>query len=135
MDMESVLAGLVRVGIVTDVDRKKRMARVKFQSEDMTSGWLYVLQHYETGIAVKKDGGHSHKIDEAGAHSHPGSTGYQAVRLNITEDGAHAHAMEEAPDHEHKGTVTTWWTPKVNDRVVCLYLPVFNGDGFILGTV
>lgn len=25
------------------------------------------------------------------------------------------------------------WMPKVNDVVVALYLPVFNGDGFIIG--
>jgi len=23
--------------------------------------------------------------------------------------------------------------PKVNDRVLCLYLPIFNGDGIVLG--
>ena len=27
------------------------------------------------------------------------------------------------------------WMPSVNDKVVCIYLPVFNGDGFILGVV
>lgn len=25
------------------------------------------------------------------------------------------------------------WLPKVNETVLALYLPVFNGDGFILG--
>lgn len=25
------------------------------------------------------------------------------------------------------------WTPAINNRVLCLYLPVFNGDGFVLG--
>lgn len=27
------------------------------------------------------------------------------------------------------------WMPKVNDQVLVLYLPVFNGDGFILGGI
>ena len=27
------------------------------------------------------------------------------------------------------------WMPKVNDMVLVLYLPVFNGDGFILGVI
>jgi phage baseplate assembly protein gpV len=27
------------------------------------------------------------------------------------------------------------WMPRVNDRVLCLYLPIFNGDGFILGAI
>lgn len=27
------------------------------------------------------------------------------------------------------------WMPKVNDTVLILYLPVFNGDGFVLGVI
>lgn len=27
------------------------------------------------------------------------------------------------------------WMPKINDAVVVLYLPVFNGDGFVLGVL
>jgi len=27
------------------------------------------------------------------------------------------------------------WMPKVDDRVLVLYLPVFDGDGFILGVI
>lgn len=27
------------------------------------------------------------------------------------------------------------WVPQINDIVACLYLPVENGDGFILGGV
>lgn len=42
-DMDSILSRLVRVGTVTDVNKKKRKARVKFQDEDMTSGWLRIL--------------------------------------------------------------------------------------------
>lgn len=40
------------------------------------------------------------------------------------------------PEHVHgaSGSVTSWM-PKVNDTVLCLYLPVSNSDGFILGRV
>ena len=34
--------------------------------------------------------------------------------------------------HTH-GLVIRPWMPKVNATVLCLYLPVFNADGFILG--
>lgn len=27
------------------------------------------------------------------------------------------------------------WMPSVNDTVLCLYFPVFNGDGYILGVI
>lgn len=30
---------------------------------------------------------------------------------------------------------STVWMPNVNDYVLCLYLPVFNGDGFVLGVI
>ncbi len=39
-------------------------------------------------------------------------------------------AVKEHPAGEH--TVTAWM-PAVNDRVLCLYIPVFGGDGFVLG--
>lgn len=43
-EMQKILSGLVRIGTVTDVDNARRMARVKFQDHDMTSGWLCVLK-------------------------------------------------------------------------------------------
>lgn len=42
-EMESVLSRLVRRGIVTDVDKRKRRVRVKFEDEDLPSGELRVL--------------------------------------------------------------------------------------------
>lgn len=33
--------------------------------------------------------------------------------------------------HGQEGT----WMPKINDVAVVLYLPVFNGDGFVLGVL
>ncbi len=30
---------------------------------------------------------------------------------------------------------TDEWMPQINDVVLCLYIPVWNGDGFILGVV
>ncbi len=36
--------------------------------------------------------------------------------------------------HTHKLVIKPW-LPNVNDTVVCLYLPAFNGDGIILGAI
>lgn len=72
---ENIITNMVRVGIVSDVDKKKRCVRVRFPNLNLTSGWLYVLKN-------------------------PNS-----------------------------------WIPAVNDKVLCLYLPVFNGDGFVLGVI
>lgn len=38
----------------------------------------------------------------------------------------------EIPQHP---PVIKPWMPKVNAIVLCLYLPVWNGDGFILGEI
>lgn len=37
---------------------------------------------------------------------------------------AHRHHVELKP-----------WMPETGDRVLCLYLPMFNPDGFILGKI
>lgn len=83
---ENYVQNMVRVGIVTDVDKNDRRVRVRFPNLNMTSGWLYVLQ---SPPDVK-------------------------IIIDFT---------------------VTPWMPEVNDRVLCLYLPVFNGDGFVLGAI
>lgn len=42
--------------------------------------------------------------------------------------------VKESNGHDHDATVT-YWMPSINDTVLVLYLPVFNGDGFILGVI
>ena len=53
--------------------------------------------------------------------------------LFIVQHPATEIHVEPDPDHDHPGTHLTYWMPKIDDRVLVLYLPVFNGDGFILG--
>ena len=112
-ELAHIVSGLVRVGTVTDVDKDKRLARVKFQSEDYTSGWLHVLQHYSAGLYIEPDAEHTHEIKD-------------------TYTGGGSAEKFEAHDHL-PGSHLTYWMPKVNDTVLCLYLPVFNADGFVLG--
>ena len=125
--MERILRQLVRHGIVTDVDRENNMARVKFQGDEMTSGWLYILQHPGAGLQITPDGGHGHTTEIAGGHNHPGSAEH------IAEDGLHTHVIIPVEDHTHPGSCVTSWTPNINDKVLVLYLPILNSDGFVLG--
>ena len=74
----------------------------------MVSGWLAVLQRPQGAVSVIASGEHTHTTDT-------GSTG---------SAGSHTHAA-----------TSSYWMPKINDTVVCLYLPVWNGDGFVLGGV
>ena len=90
---ENNIAATVRVGKVTDTDLGKKKARVKFLDEDMTSGWLPVIQRPQEVVGVAINEGHSH------------------------------------------GASVSYWMPKVNDMVLCLYRPMFNADGFILGAI
>lgn len=111
MDMEEIariLASLVRVGTVTNVDEDKRMVRVKFRSENMTSGWLRVL---------------------ASPPLIPSSDGAQRTEFEAGGSGDAAFAR-----HKHDLIVKPW-LPKQNAVVLCLYLPVFSGDGFVLGQI
>lgn len=39
---------------------------------------------------------------------------------------------EAADGHTH-GLVISPWMPNVGDAVLCLYMPVFGGDGYVLG--
>ena len=62
MDVEKILAQLVRIGTVTSADPVKRVARVKFQDTGMTSGQLYVLASRPSGYAAFANHKHDLKI-------------------------------------------------------------------------
>lgn len=107
--MENILNNLVRIGTVSSINLETRSARVIYKDKDMVSGWLIVLQHPGAVVSVNPDGKHSHDIS--------GGT--------TTEiDGEHSHEAN-----------VTYWMPEINDTVLVLYLPVFSGDGFILGVI
>ena len=112
--LEEALGQIVRIGTVMSVDADNCLARVKFQDVDMTSGWLYVLQRWGTALDIKEDGEHTHVIHDT-----------------FTDGGT----AENSEKHNHPKSITTFWMPRVNDTVACLYLPTFNADGLILGAV
>lgn len=107
-DMESILGRMVRVGIVTDVDVPTRRARVKFDGEDRSPGFLRVLA---SPPFIPRINGPSRTEPAAGGSG----------------DSAFA-------EHTHDVVVTPW-LPRVNDSVMTLYLPGDDSDGYILGRV
>lgn len=106
---ENILANLVRIGTVSSVDEAKRTARVIFEDKGLVSGSLHVLQQPNTALSIEVNGNHSHAVIGGG---------------NTEINGQHTHAG-----------ITAHWMPRVNDTVLVLYLPVFNGDGFIIGVI
>lgn len=114
MNFEDILENLVRIGTVSAVDAAGKKVRVIFKDRGgITSGWLYVLQHHGASVYVKKNGNHTHDIKDSLS-----GTGSASV----------------AGEHDHISSVTDWM-PEINDQVVVLYLPIFNGDGFVLGAI
>ena len=108
MDIEKILKRLVRIGTVTVTDPVKRVARVKFEDTGETSGLLYVLANrpYIPDYDV------------------PQRTEFEAGGRGDPAFASHKHDLIIKP-----------WMPKVNAVVLTLYLPVLDGDGFILGEI
>lgn len=104
----NALENLVRIGTVTWTDPVNRLARVKFQDTDLPSGKLPVLA--SRPYIPDYDGPQQTELKGGGS-------GYPAYE-------EHRHPLKIKP-----------WMPKVNATVLCLYLPVWNGDGFILGEI
>ena len=102
------IANIVREGTVTAVNNDKRIARVWFDAISIESGWLPVLitNDFIPGYDV------------------PQRTEYEAGGGGYAEFASHKHDLTIKP-----------WMPKVNDKVLVLYFPVFNGDGVILGGI
>jgi len=107
-DVPAILGGLVRVGTVTWTDEVKRLARVEFRDSGLPSGLLYVL---------------------ASRPYIPGYAGPQRSEYESGGSGAAAYAS-----HKHDLIIKPWM-PMLDATVLCLYLPVFDADGFILGEI
>ena len=108
MDVEKILKRLVRIGTVTVTDPVKRVARVKFEDTGETSGLLYVLAN------------RSYIPD----YDVPQRTEFEAGGSGDPAFASHKHDLLIKP-----------WMPKVNAVVLCIYLPGFNTDGYILGEI
>ena len=108
-EMETSLENLVRVGTVTWADSVKRVARVKFKDMDIPSAPLHVLAN------------------------RPYIPDYEAKpqRTELEAGGSGEAAFER---HKHDLLIKPWM-PRVNAVVLCLYLPGFNTDGYILGEI
>ena len=114
MDVEKILSGLVRLGTVTAVDNDQRLARVKFQDQNLPSDWLPVL--------ISLDVMHYYPYDD------PQWTEFE------TEHKGSKEGDPDYAEHRHK-VILKPYMPKVNDQVLTVFLPVDNADGFVLGGI
>lgn len=151
-----ILQNLVRIGTVSSVDPDKRTARVIFTDHDnLVSGELKVLQNQPLIVIEKEvDGGKWSSVAKYASADRGLSGGtviytkaapdeitltkaieYSKVNA-ISEPGSTCDktGVLETKNHKHKMTVYPW-LPYVGQLVLCIYLPIFNGDGFILGAI
>ncbi len=99
---------IAREGKVTAVNNDKRIAKVWFDALEIESDWLPVLITQ----------------DCIPGYGTPQRTEYEAGGSGDAAFARHKHDLIIKP-----------YMPKVNDLVLVLYFPIFNGDGVILGGV
>ena len=99
---------IAREGKVTAVNNDKRIAKVWFDAMGIESDWLPVL--------ITRDFIPDYDV--------PQRTEYEAGGSGDAAFESHKHDLIIKP-----------YMPKVNDMVLVLYFPIFNGDGVILGGV
>jgi len=107
-DMGTVFSGFFRLGFVTNVNNSKRIARVKFEDLGYTSDWLPVL--------ISRDF----------------IPGYNMEQRTEAKAGGAGYAMFESHTHN---LIIKPYMPKTGEQVLCIYEPVRNGRGFILGGI
>jgi len=99
---------IVREGTVTAVDNNKRIAQVWFDALGIQSDWMPVL--------ITRDF----------------IPGYDVPQRTEFEAGGSGDAAFEKHKHD---LIIKPYMPKVNEKVLVLYFPMFNADGVILGGV
>lgn len=107
-DISAVFSSFFRIGFVTDVNNEKRIARVKFEDLGYTSGWIPVL--------INRDYIPDYDV--------PQRTEFEAGGSGDPAFASHKHDLIIKP-----------WMPKVGDQVLCLYEPIRDGRGFVLGGI
>lgn len=132
-ETEKILQRIVQAGIVQAVDNEKRLARVKHPITGIISDWLYVLDNRpyipDYDVPQETEEAECGCVCDLCGGGTSGETPDEVPEV-VPEDaetgtaGRHKHPLIIRP-----------WMPKVNDLVVCLYLPFWNADGFILGRI
>ncbi len=97
----------VRIGTVSAVDEDNRTARVRFDADNVTSGWLKVL------------------------YSPPNVT--TGGRNDDTDSENKSDKDNSSVSNSESCVDVSAWLPTVGETVVCLYGDGFNADGYIIG--
>ena len=128
---------MFRIGTVTVVDVKKRMARARFPDVDIVSDWLPVLNHSSlVTIALKSDGKARTISEKHASADRELNSGAEYTKSHPDEISGKSPDIECAGGrvHTHEISMKIYgWLPFIGQTVVCEYNDEFNGDGIIMG--
>ena len=99
---------IARGGKVTAVNNEKRIAKVWFDDLEIESDWMPVL--------ITRDFIPDYDVPQ---------------RTEFEAGGSGDPAFES---HKHNLIIKPWM-PKVGEQVLCLYEPIRDGRGFVLGGI
>ena len=155
-DEITALKNIVRIGVVDSVNVEKRTARVRFTDKNnLVSGELKVLQNHPLIVIEKELDGDkwasTAKYASADRGISGGSITYmkaapdeitltKAIDYNkvnsISEPGSSCAktGVLETKTHKHKETIYPW-LPYIGQMVLCIFLPIGGGDGFVIGGI
>lgn len=123
------LQDIVRIGIVSSVNKEKMTARVKIEEQGIVTGDLRIVQNTPFMVMEWKDAGVNWNYEADYAQ-------YDR-KLGIGD-----RYREEYPDtlRVQKGTsdriIKVYpWIPYIGQWALCIFKPDGEGDGFILGGI
>lgn len=53
--------------------------------------------------------------------------------LSVLQNSGASLNITTADSHTHAGSSVNFWMPKINDTVLCIFPPVSDADGYIVG--
>lgn len=127
-DMQE-LKDLVRIGVVSSVNKEQMTARVKIQEQGIVTGDLRIVQNTPLITVQNKDGGTkwNYKAEY---------TGYDR-KLGLGETYKKEYPDTIFTDYaSREQTIKIYpWIPYIGQWVLCIFKPDGDGDGFIIGGI
>ena len=145
-DFYKAAGGLVRIGKVSSVDVENRTARVIYEDRgDVVSGELKVLQNQPyihadfafKGSSFSREASYA-TIDRELGYSGESFDGDNPDTITLSQDYSYNMECSECDAGTETASHTAYfeihpWLPKIDQQVVVLLLPSYDGGGVILG--
>lgn len=127
---------MVRIGIVSSVDKEKMTARVKIEEMDIVTGDLKVVQNTPLITVVNSDNGFSWDYEAEYVQHDRGLGLGETYKQEYPDNIRTQKALECVCGVVRKQDIKIYpWLPYIGQWVLCIFKPGGEGDGFILGGI